>query len=144
MSLCAVTFRTSSGKLGTQDKWGRYPFLGGAQLNCQGAQFSSRQAVDQTSDPLSGLSSLQSVERGTLGPWSFNTGWVLNGRCVRNDIRGGSVHSASRRVTWFHRSLEAAPSDPTPDSVQPRTAACRVASHRCGVNPESHSNSPPS
>ena len=43
--------------------------------------------MDQTSDPISGLSSIQSVKRGPLSPWSFNTGWVPNGQCVRNDAK---------------------------------------------------------
>jgi len=35
-----------------------------------------KQAVDQTSDPVSGLSSIQSAKRRALGPWSFNSGWA--------------------------------------------------------------------
>jgi hypothetical protein len=77
-------------KLGTQGRWGRYSLpvvlflhLGVAQLNCQGAQFQGRQAVDQTYDPISGLSSIRSVSGEALGLWSFNTGWVLDRQWVQ-------------------------------------------------------------
>ena len=88
MAGATVTFRSSSGKLGTQDS-GVVPCLPAERRTTElpGCPVLATASRGPNLDHVSSLSSILSVERRALGPWSFNTGWVLNRRGVRNDKR---------------------------------------------------------
>ena len=57
-----------------------------------------KQAVDQTSDPVSGLSSSQSAKRRALGPWSFNSGWARPTTVSKNAEHVISATEAEKQV----------------------------------------------
>lgn len=88
MAGVTVTFRSSSGKLGTQDS-GVVPCLPAERRTTElpGCPVLATASRGPNLDHVSSLSSILSVKRRALGPWSFNTGWVLNRRGVRNDKR---------------------------------------------------------
>lgn len=88
MAGVTVRFRSSSGKLGTQDS-GVVPCLPAERRTTElpGCPVLATASRGPNLDHISSLSSILSVKRRALGPWSFNTRWVLNRRGVRNDKR---------------------------------------------------------
>lgn len=88
MAGVTVPFRSSSGKLGTQDS-GVVPCLPAERRTTElpGCPVLATASRGPNLDHISSLSSILSVKRRALGPWSFNTRWVLNRRGVRNDKR---------------------------------------------------------